>query len=117
MVIGNLGTDAHIRKNQAGSEFTSFSVASTRKFKNSLGETIEETSWVSVVVTWDTSRLRPYLIKGTKVFVMGRLRTRIFTTKAGEQAVGVECVADELELCGSRLPDTNQQLPEDERPF
>lgn len=104
--IGNLGSDAQIMRNQNGKEFCAFNIATSRKYKKSTGEEIKETTWISVSVNWNCSNILPYLHKGTKVFVSGMMRTRIFTSKQGIPCVSIELIADNLELCSTQTQET-----------
>lgn len=105
-IIGNLGADAHYVTGNF-EKFVSMNVAHTRKYKKLDGTSYEETVWVNVVVNWDCSKLLPYLLKGTKIYAIGNVKLRTFTTKDGKQAAGMDIIADRLELCSSKQPDTN----------
>lgn len=105
-IIGNLGADAKVNRGNFN-DFVSLSVAHTRKFTKADGTPINETYWVNVVVNWDCTKLLQYLVKGTKVFCEGTLRTRMFKTKGGEWCAGLDIIADTIELCGSKQADTN----------
>lgn len=104
-VIGNLGADAHVVTGNF-QDFVSMNVAHTRKFKKADGTPYEETIWVNVVINWDCSKLMPYLLKGSKVYVSGNTRLRTFTAKGGAIAAGIDIIADTVELCGSKQPET-----------
>lgn len=109
MILGNLGNDAHVRV--AGqSKFVSFDVCHSEKWTDkSTGAITERSQWVSCTLDGDGGALLQYLKKGTKVFVMGELRTRVYQTRDGSYAAGVECRVRQLELCGG--------AKEDDRPF
>lgn len=111
-VIGNLGADAHVVTGNF-QNFVSMNVAHTRKFRKADGTQYEETIWVNVVVNWDCSKLMPFLLKGTKVFVSGNTRLRTFTAKGGVVAAGIDIIADTIELCGSKQPSTTSPVPTD----
>lgn len=105
-LIGNLGADAVVNKTDNGS-FVSLNVAHTRRF-SVLGQKYEETIWVSVTINWNCEKILPYLLKGTKVFVSGPVRLRVFTGHDGKPHAGMTIICDDIELCGSAKPDTNK---------
>lgn len=107
-VIGNLGADAHVVTGNF-KDFVSMNVAHTRKFHKADGTPYEETIWVNVVINWDCSKLLPYLLKGSKVYVSGNTRLRTYSTIKGAVAAGIDIIADTVELCGSKQPDTNTE--------
>lgn len=108
-IIGNLGSDAQIKK-VGENEFVSFNVAHTRKYIIN-GSKVEETCWVSVTVNWDCSKILPFLLKGTKVFVRGNIRLRVYTGHDGQQHAGLTIIAEDIELCSSKKPDTSNNEP------
>jgi single-strand DNA-binding protein len=76
MIIGNLGRDPEMRYTPNGQSVTSFSVAVSRSWKNSDGQTQEETEWFNVDAWGKLGEVaNEYLSKGRKVYVEGRLRT------------------------------------------
>lgn len=109
MIIGNLGNDAHVRV--AGtSRFVSFDVCHSEKWTDkTTGAITERSQWINCTFDGDGGGLLQYLKRGTKVFVEGELRTRVYQTREGKPAAGLDCRVRQLELCGSPK--------EDERPF
>ena len=71
-VIGNLGNDAEI-KDFSGKKYVSFNVAHSERKKDTNGVVNETTTWVSVLWYGEGGSLTPYLKKGCKIFVRGRL--------------------------------------------
>ena len=81
---------------------TKFSVATSRRWKDQQsGEWKEETNWTNVVL-WRGENVAPYLTKGTKVYVEGRLQTRSYDDKDGKKVWATDVVADEVILLGGR---------------
>jgi single-stranded DNA-binding protein len=88
---GRLGADAELRTAQnGGSQFYSMRVA-TDEFK--AGETI--TVWVNVIVGAERVGKMKFT-KGSHVLVSGSLKTSIYQTKAGENAVSIDVMADSI---------------------
>lgn len=99
ILLGHLGRDAELKHTPSGVAKTTFSVATSRRWKDTQsGEWKEETDWTNVV-QWRAENLAQYLVKGTQVYVEGRLSTRSYE-KDGEKKYVTEVVADEVVLCG-----------------
>lgn len=112
-LIGNLGDDAHLVEGDFKA-FTAMSVANSSKYKKNDGTVVESTMWVNVTINWDCSKLRPYLLKGTKVYVSGKMKCRYFTRQNGDPSVGVDIIADSIELCGTKAIDTQTKKEDPE---
>ncbi len=102
ILLGNLGKDAETRFTPAGIARTTFSVATSRRWKDQqTGEWKEETDWHNIVL-WRSESVANYLTKGKKVYVEGRLQTRSYDDKDGVKKYVTDVVADELILVGGR---------------
>ena len=102
MLLGNLGRDAETRFTTGGAARTTFSIATSRRWKDQqTGEWKEETDWHNVVL-WRQENVATYLTKGKQVYVEGRLRTRSYEDKDGKKVYTTEVVADDVILLGGR---------------
>ncbi|HWC96411.1 MAG TPA: single-stranded DNA-binding protein [Candidatus Sulfopaludibacter sp.] len=102
ILLGNLGKDAETKFTPSGVARSTFSIATSRRWKDqSSGEWKEETDWHNIVL-WRSENLSTYLLKGKKVYVEGRLQTRSWDDKDGQKKYMTEVVADELILLGGR---------------
>lgn len=99
-IIGNLGEDA---KAIAGDfkTFYTFDVAVSEKYRDSTGYLIERVTWIQCSVNWDATNLLPFLQKGTKIYVRGTLKQKMYTTRENEQKSILLCNVQELELLGN----------------
>lgn len=98
ILVGNLGKDAETRFTPSGVPVTSFSVATSRRWKDQqTNEWKEETDWSNVVL-WRAENLANYLTKGKQVYVEGRLQTRSYDDKEGKKVYRTEVVADDVIL-------------------
>lgn len=100
-LIGNLGADAQV-KSKNGNSFLCFNVAHTARVKQSNGEVVDQTQWVSVTMNHYSENFAKYLIRGTKVYVYGKLFCRIWRDSQNTPNVGLNVLADIVELCGSK---------------
>jgi single-strand DNA-binding protein len=102
LLIGHLGRDAETAYTASQVAVTKFSVATNRRWKDqATGEWKEETDWTRVVL-WRGENVAPYLVKGTQVYVEGRLQTRSYDDKDGKKVWATDVVADEVILLGGR---------------
>ncbi len=102
ILLGNLGRDAETRFTTGGAARTTFSIATSRRWKDQqTGEWKEETDWHNVVL-WRQENVANYLTKGRQVYLEGRLQTRSYEDKDGRKVYTTEVVADDLILVGGR---------------
>lgn len=114
-IIGNLGADAE-KKTVNGSTFVGMNVAHTEKVVDKkTGELAPSTTWVSVTVNHNIDKILPYLVTGTKVYVRGFMRLKVYTGNDGQKHAGINVSATELELCGGikaeHPKDSNENAP------
>lgn len=107
IIIGYLGRDAELRYTPDGRQICQFSVAATRKWKSKEGEAHERTNWYRCML-WGKrgEALTPYLAKGTRVSIIGRLNgdehggPRLWQAEDGSARASYEVMVEELELLG-----------------
>jgi single-strand DNA-binding protein len=96
MLIGNLTRDPELRYTPQGSAVCSFGVATNREW-NVDGQKKEAADFHNVVAWGKLGELcGQLLVKGTKVYVEGRLQTREWTNDGGEKRYKTEVVIDEM---------------------
>lgn len=103
ILIGNLGKDPETRYLPSGDAVTNIRVATTDTWKDKSGERQEHTEWHSVAFFGRQAEIAgEYLKKGSPVYVEGRIRTRKWQDKEGQDRYSTEIVADRMQLLGSR---------------
>lgn len=92
-LIGNLGRDPEIRHFEGGSKVTKFSVATNENYQDKAGQWQTRTEWHEVVL-WGTQaeRAEKTLRKGNLVYVEGKLSTRKWQDKDGNDRYTTEIV-------------------------
>src|SRR5580658_8373973 len=94
ILLGNLGRDAETKFTPGGTSVTKFSIATSFNRKDpQSGEWKEETNWSNVTL-WKAENLAPYLLKGTRVYLEGRLQTRSYEDKDGKKMYATDVVVD-----------------------
>jgi single-strand DNA-binding protein len=104
IVVGNLGRDPETRYMPDGAAITNVSVATSFQWTDKQsGEKKEETEWHRVVFRGKLAEVAgEYLKKGSQVYVEGRLRTRKWQDKDGQDRYTTEIMATEMKMLGSR---------------
>ena len=103
IIIGNLGRDPETRYMPDGAAITNVSVATTDVWKDKSGEKQERTEWHRVAFFGKLAEIAgEYLKKGSQVYVEGRLQTRKWQDKEGQDRYTTEIVADRMQMLGSR---------------
>src|SRR5438105_15646472 len=103
ILIGNLGRDPETRYMPDGGAITNISIATTDKWKDKAGEMQEKTEWHRVAFFGKLAEIAgEYLKKGSQVYVEGRLQTRKWQDKEGQDKYTTEIVANEMQMLGSR---------------
>ena len=103
VLIGNLGGDAELRYAPSGQAFLRFTVASNYRARDPQGEWQDRTEWLRVTVFGRRAEaLAPYLRKGAKVYVDGRLEARPWTDQQHQPRAGLEVMADEVQFTNTR---------------
>jgi single-strand DNA-binding protein len=113
ILIGNLGADPEIRHLQNGVSVANFRIATSETFKDkTTGEKREQTEWHSIVAWRGLAEItEKYLRKGSKVYVEGKLRTRNWQDKDGNQRYTTEIQADEMTLLDRPSGDRSGEQP------
>ena len=96
-IIGNVGKEPEMRFTPNGKPVTSFSVATNWMFTSPEGERKQETEWFNVV-TWDrlAEQCNSSVVKGSLVYVEGRLHTRSWEGQDGQPHSRMEVVANRV---------------------
>ena len=104
ILVGNLGADPETRYMPNGDPITNIRLATTFRWKDKQsGENKEETEWHRVVFRARLAEIAgEYLKKGSPVYVEGRIRTRKWQDKDGQDRYTTEIMADNMQLLGSR---------------
>ena len=103
IIVGNLGRDPELRRMPSGDAMVNLSIATTDTWKDKGGERQEKTEWHRVVMFGRVAEVaEQYLKKGSQAYFEGRLQTRKWTDKEGQDKYTTEVVADRMQMLGSR---------------
>ena len=131
-LYGNLGRDAELRYAQSGNPVLRFTVACSST--QGVGENRQEhTDWFNVTIFGRRAEaLAQYLLKGTRVAVVGRFQCRTYTRQDGTPGYSLDVVASEIDFAGGTRPEgapaaqgsrpgtsrpADEDLPDEDVPF
>lgn len=109
MLIGNLGRDPEIRHLESGVVNSTFTLATSERYRDrNTGETKEQTEWHNIVCWRQLAEFTEnYLKKGSQVYVEGKLRSRSYNDQHGNTRYITEIVADTIQLLGRKSDNPN----------
>lgn len=103
IILGNLGDDPEVRYMPNGDAACNFRVATTEKWKDKGGEQKEQTEWHRVSFFGKQAEIcGEYLKKGSAVYVEGRIHTRKWTDKEGQERYTTEIRGDRMQMLGGK---------------
>ncbi len=104
ILCGNVGKDPEVRTTPAGQTVATFSLATSRRWRDRDGNKEEQTEWHNIVVWGKTAEVADkYVRKGDKLLVEGRLQTRSWEDRtSGEKRYKTEIVCESLQMLGSK---------------
>ena len=102
ILIGRLGHDPELRNTKGGTPVANLRLATNDRRKE--GDSwVDHTEWHSVTVWGRTAEnVVKYCSKGKELFVEGRIQTRKYTDRDGNERQTTEVVADNVRFIGSR---------------
>ena len=120
IILGTLGQDPEIRYTANGAAIANLSVATNEKWKDkNTGQTQERTEWHKVVIFGKLAEIcEQYLKKGASVYLEGKIQTKKWQDKSGNDRYSTEIVAHEMQMLGGRqekptgVPDFGAVEPE-----
>lgn len=93
ILVGNLGRDPEVRNTQSGMKIVNLRIATSEFWSDKAsGERQERTEWHNVVIMNDrlADVAERFLKKGSKIYVEGKLQTRKWTDKEGQEKYTTE---------------------------
>jgi single-strand DNA-binding protein len=101
ILVGNLGRDAEMRFTPGGAAVATLNLATTEVWNDKAGQKQEKTEWHRIVLWGKTAEsLNEYLTKGKQIYVEGRLQTRKWQDKDGQDKYTTEIRGDRIVLLG-----------------
>lgn len=115
ILIGNLGKDPDVRRLENGTAVGRMTVATNENYKDKDGVWQKQTEWHNVVVWRELAeRAETSFKKGMLVFIEGKLTTRKYADKDGQERYATEVVANTCKLLEKAEHATNGTPPQAE---
>jgi len=117
ILVGNLGADPETRYTTNGDAICNIRLATTDTWKDkSTGEKRETTEWHRVVFYRKLAETaNQFLRKGSQIYVEGRIKTRKWQDKDGQDRYTTEIEASEMVMLGGRSNGGNSNSSQGER--
>ena len=124
IIVGNLGRDPELRMTPSGAETCQFSVAASRKYTTSTGDSVAETTWFRCH-TWGklAENCNQYLKKGARVLIEGKLTPdrdtgspHLYQAQDGTWRASYDVKADMVRFLSAKESDEIREM-HDEVPF
>jgi single-strand DNA-binding protein len=115
MILGRCASDLDVKKIEStGSSVVNFTVATNRKYKNKEGNLQEEAEYHRCVAYGNSADvLGKYLIKGKRVYVEGRLKTRKWQDASGADRYSTEIIIENFIFLDAKGPQGEHSHDED----
>ena len=104
IIMGNVGNDPEVRWTAQGTAVTNLSVATSRRWTDkATGDKKEHTEWHRVVAfARQGETLGEHVKKGDKLLIVGRLQTKKWQDKTGNDRYTTEIITESFEFCGGK---------------
>lgn len=110
MLHGNLTADPEVKPAQNGRNVVTFSLATSRDWKNQTGERVHQTDFHKVVAFGKLGDIvSTYLKKGYPVLLSGRLSNRSYVAKDGNKRYVTEVVMEDFNFLSRKEKDESKQ--------
>jgi single-strand DNA-binding protein len=121
ILVGNLGKEPIMKYMPNGDAVCNFSIATSDTWKDKAGAKQERVEWHNIVMYRKLAEIAgEYLKQGAPVYVEGRLQTRKWQTKEGQDRYSTEIIADQMQMLGGKKDgeavNTQRQDPQSNNP-
>lgn len=100
--IGNVGK-IETRYLASGDAAVSLSLACNETYKDKNGDKVEKTEWINVTIYGKLAEIATkYVEKGKQIYISGRMSTRKWQDKSGQDRYTTEIIATEMKMLGSK---------------
>lgn len=112
---GRLGRDCEVKYMSNGEAVANFAIAVGEAWKNKEGEKVENTEWVRCTAYRQLGEIcGEWLKKGQQVAVVGKMKTRKWTDKDGQERYTTEVILERMTMLGGKPAEGD--APRQERP-
>ncbi len=106
--IGNVGK-IETRYLASGDPVVNLSLAANEAWKDKAGERQEKTEWINVTIYGKLAGITSeYVEKGKQIYIAGKMTTRKWVDKDGNDRYSTEIVANDMKMLGGRSDSPSQ---------
>ena len=117
ILVGRLGKDPEVKYMTNGEAVANATLATSETWKDKSGEKQEKTEWHNLVFYRRLAEIAgEYLKKGSQVYIEGRIQTRKYTTKEGQERYITEIIVNEMQMLGGNKTAENTPIPNTPQP-
>ncbi len=114
ILVGNLGKDPEVRYTPNGKAVANLTLATSESWKDQSGQIQEKTEWHRVSIFGKLAEIAgEYLRKGSQIYIEGKLQTRKWTNKEGQDQYTTEIHLDPfngvMQMLGGKSEGAPQQ--------
>jgi single-strand DNA-binding protein len=103
ILVGRLGKDPETRFMTNGEAVSNATLATSENWKDKSGEKQEKTEWHNLVFYRRLAEIAgEYLKKGSQVYIEGRIQSRKYQTKEGQERYITEIIVNEMQMLGGK---------------
>lgn len=111
ILVGRLGKDPEVRIMTNGESVANVTLATTESWKDKGGSKQEKTEWHNLVFYRRLAEIAgEYLKKGSQIYIEGKLQTRKWQTKEGQDRYTTEIIVNEMQMLGGKATSQPSQL-------
>src|SRR5574340_70845 len=112
ILVGRLGKDPETRYMTNGEAVTNATLATSESWKDKSGEKKERTEWHNLVFYRKLAEIASeYLKKGSLLYIEGKLQTRKWQTKEGQDRYSTEIIVNEMTMLGGKSSEQREEKP------
>ena len=116
ILVGHLGRDPEMKYMPSGDALCSFSIATSDTWKDKQGVKQERTEWHRISIFGKLAEIAgEYLKKGSSCYIEGRIQTRKWQDKDGNDKFTTEIVADRMQMLGGKVQYNDDEQKSDAR--
>jgi len=114
ILLGRLGSDPELKYLPSGTPVANFNIATDEVWIDRNNEKQKRTEWHRIVAWGKRAEFcGEYLSKGRLVYIEGRLRSRSWEDRNGNQRTTTEVNSTEIVLLGRRPEEAREEAPEE----
>lgn len=111
ILIGRLGKDPEVKTMPNGELVANVSLATSENWKDKTGIKQEKTEWHNLVFYRRLAEIAgQYLKKGSQIYVEGKIQTRKWQDKEGQDRYTTEIIVSEMQMLGSKAVNQSEQI-------